>query len=447
MQKLLNTFKTGFSELQHNGRLILVGLLIFVFPVLFLLTTQSFLDTAYTNIQTAEKQRVGILHDSLAGILRTVSDSDIGLFADIATGVQSQNNDIKEIQLVQKDSQGYHILYSLNHANIGTYEQSSDIFKNTPAGTNQSYIYEFSRSGVRTWQVVRPVTRADGVQEYIFTEHSFAQIDAAMRTRKIESYVALGGIFLFLIALAYWLMRQANWKEKHDALVRTLEERDLFTNMIAHEFRTPLTAIKGYGSLLADSETLKPNEREYLNKMFVSSERLLALINDFLEVARIQSGRMKLELEHVDVRQVCAEVAEALAPIAMEHTLELHAPEIGAPVFLVCDKKRLFQIIQNLVSNGLKYTEKGSVTFSLEETPLAVTIRVKDTGMGISAEDQQKLFAPFSRVGGVEKSGVTGTGLGMWITKQYVEMLGGSISVESIKGVGTHIVVSFRRTK
>lgn len=445
IQKLLNLIASGFAYMRQHGQLLFVGLLVFVFPVAFLFTAQSFLQTAYDNIQTAEKQRVGMLQDVLATVILNSPQLDLSLISQSATQIASQNSDIGEIRILQKVADGLLIVSSLDTASIGSYEKTPDAFRQTPQDNTQSFIYEFSRDGTRTWQVIRRLETAEGKEFYIFSEHSFEALDATMAARKLLVYVSLAAIFLFLFALAYWLMRQIDWHYKYKEAQRTLDERDLFTNMIAHEFRTPLTAIKGYGSLLGDSKTLQPGEREYLNKMMISSDRLLALINDFLEVARLQSGRMKFDLEKVDIRALSAEVAVALVPLATERSLELYPPEAGEPIILLADKKRLFQVVQNLVSNAIKYTEKGSVTFSLEQTPLAVMLRIKDTGMGISAEDQKKLFAPFSRVGGVEKSGVAGTGLGMWITKQYVELLGGTISVESIKGVGTHVVVTFKR--
>ena len=102
------------------------------------------------------------------------------------------------------------------------------------------------------------------------------------------------------------------------------------------------------------------------------------------------------------------------------------------------------QVVTNIVTNAIKYTESGSVTLECAYKTNILTIKVKDTGTGISADDQQKLFAPFTRVGGVDDSAITGSGLGMWITKQLVELLGGSVGVESIEGIGTHIVMTFK---
>jgi signal transduction histidine kinase len=215
--------------------------------------------------------------------------------------------------------------------------------------------------------------------------------------------------------------------------------------MIAHEFRTPLTAIRGYSSFLAESQTISEKEKTFVDAVQTSTERLLALINDFLEVARIQSGKMNLELVAVDVQPTIMAVIEALQPIAKEKNLTLSFHKLAVPVVLTTDTKRLYQILQNLISNSLKYTKEGSVEVTLDVAPRAISIRIKDTGMGISADDQKKLFEPFGRVGGVDKSTITGTGLGMWITKQLAEALKGAVTVESIKDVGTHVVLVFKR--
>lgn len=432
--------------MKGDTRLLFVGALVFVFPVLFVLITQSFFDTAYSNIQTSEKRRVGMLHDALAGVLSTTQVAPEDL-QHILVGQAAQNEDIQELRLIKRTNEGLLIVNSLDAEKIGTIELDADVFQTSLGSNNTSLIFEFIRDGDRTWQVVRNVTAPDGTLYFIFSEHSFRTIDSTMAARRQQSYLGLTIIFFFLMGLTYWFSKQINWHKKHDALTKQLEERDLFTNMIAHEFRAPLTAINGYTSFLAESTTPTADEKRYIQNIQTSTSRMLALVNDFLEVARIQSGKLSLEMQPIDIQTVLAGVVEALRPTADQKNLVLSYTALVNPVIYTTDAKRLYQVIQNLISNSVKYTDKGSVEVTCEETPLAVTIRIKDTGMGISAEDQQKLFAPFSRVGGVENTSITGTGLGMWITKQLVEALGGTISVESIKNVGTHVVVTLKKRK
>ncbi len=429
--------------MRSNNRLMFVGLLVFIFPILFVLVTQSFFDTAYSNIETSEKRRVGMLHDALAIML---SDYPLNSYQvkDFIATQKTQNEDILEVRIVEKNNTGFLILESFTPEKIGSYEPNIDVYQTTFA-TNDSFIFEFENGSWRTWQAVRAVSVKDGSTYYIFTEHSFKTIDGVMSARKQQSYLGLTAIFLFLIGLAYWFARQTDWQKKHSLLQENLKERDLFTNMIAHEFRTPLTAVRGYASFLEESTTLTSNEMQYVDTIQLSANRMLALINDFLEVAKIQSGKTVVEKVSTDIQPIITAVLQVLLPLAKEKNLNLLYKPLAVPLVLKTDSKRLHQVLQNLISNSIKYTPQGMVEISTDVSPLLVTIRIKDTGMGISAEDQQKLFAPFSRVGGVEKTSTPGTGLGMWITKQYVELLGGSVSVESIKNVGTHVVLTFKR--
>lgn len=443
MSPLRNSFKVGLDILRSSNRLLFVAALLFVFPLLFLYITNTFSETAKLNIETAEKRRVAIVHDSLQVFLGSYESNQL-LLQEFLSVQKRETPDITEIRITKKTSEGFIVLESYDESRRGSFESVTDMYTTAQPSVNTSLIFEFINGDERTWQSIRPVTVGSNTY-YILTEHSFKGLDSMMKARDQQSYLGLTAIFAFLIALAYWFGRQIDWHKRYDAQSLKMKERDLFTTMIAHEFRTPLTAIRGYNSFLSESKTISEKEKTFVTTIQHSTDRLLALVNDFLEVARIQSGKMDLEKAAIDVQPIIISVIEALQPIAKEKKLELLFHNLAVPTVLTTDSKRMYQILQNLISNSLKYTKQGSVEVTIDATPRVVSIRIKDTGMGISADDQQRLFAPFSRVGGVEKSTVPGTGLGMWITKQLVEALGGSITVESIKDVGTHVVLAFRR--
>jgi signal transduction histidine kinase len=416
--------------------------LIFIFPLLFIYITQSFFDTAYSNIETSEKRRVGTLHDSLAAIVNT---SDTAVVQTVVDTIATGNPDITEIRVLEQTPEGLMIIASHNPEKINTIEAKATVFEITHSQPGRPFIHPFVINNVRVWQVTQKVELENNRDLFIFSEHSFATLDAVMVARRQQSYLGLTAIFLFLMGLAYWFAKQIDWKKKHALLEEQLKQRDLFTNMIAHEFRAPLTVINGYVSFLMESSALHPAERRFVTNIEASTQRLLALVNDFLEVARIQSGNMAFEKVDTDIRTLIQAVVEGNGLVASKKGLTLTYIPTEAPLMHKTDTKRFSQILQNMISNALKYTEKGSVEVVAEQNALATVIRIKDTGMGISAEDQQKLFAPFSRVGGVDQSKITGTGLGMWITKQMIGLLGGTVTVESIKGVGTHVVISLKR--
>jgi signal transduction histidine kinase len=413
-----------------------------VFPILFVYTTESFFNTANLNIESSERQRVSTMQDSLAQLVRIAEVSELQTAVEY---LAKQNSDVTEIRILSNVSDGMQTLVSLDPDHINAIEPQAKLFSTTYSKPGETFISPIRINEVRYWQAARQVQLENGEVRFIFTEHSFGSIDEVMMKRRQESYLGLSAIFLFLMGLAYWFAKQIDWRKKYLLLEAQLHERDLFTNMIAHEFRAPLTVISGYVSFLMESQAIHPAERRFVTNIQASTLRLLALVNDFLEVARIQSGKMAFEFAEVDVRAVIQSVVESNTLSATKKGLTLTYVPNDTAMMHKTDSKRLTQVLQNMVSNAIKYTEKGSVEIVAEQNPLATVIRIKDTGMGISAEDQQKLFAPFARVGGVEKTAITGTGLGMWITKQMIDLLKGTVSIESIKGVGTHVVITLKR--
>ena len=217
----------------------------------------------------------------------------------------------------------------------------------------------------------------------------------------------------------------------------------MFIDALVHEFRAPLTAIRGYASLL--EETTNGDEKNFSIRIKEASARLVVLVNDFLEASRIQSGKLKVTLVEIDVKKTIDKVLVDMKSLADIKNLELKTQFPTTPIQFLTDEKRLEQILTNIINNAIKYTNKGEILVSLENDHVYTTITIADTGGGISAEDQKKLFSPFVRVGSSDQNDkVVGSGLGMWITKKLVEQLHGEISLESIKGVGTHVIIKLR---
>lgn len=441
---VLRALEQGLSVMRLNSRLLLVGVLVFVFPLLFVWVTQSFFSAAYNNINTAEKQRVAMMQDTLATIIKQNNKED-AVTQSLIDEYTTNNNDIVKIRIVDKVNDEFIIIQANSPDLVGTVEASDDLYRGLPlSGSQGSFIFETVINGSRVWQVLRSVSLDDN-DLYIFSEHSFGVVDSVMSARRQQSYFGLTGIFLFLIALAYWLNKQVSWEKNHNLLQKQLEARDSFSNMIAHEFRSPLTAIKGYASFLEESKTLEPEDRRFANNIKISAERLVVMVSDFLEVARLQSGKLSIKTTSVELDKVIQQVVIDLQIMATSKGLSLVFKKNESLVVCNTDADRMTQVLTNIITNAIKYTEEGAVEIECVDLHNEVVIRVKDTGSGISAADQQKLFAPFTRVGSADSSNVTGSGLGMWITRQLVDLLGGTIGVESIEGVGTHIVLRFKR--
>ncbi len=222
--------------------------------------------------------------------------------------------------------------------------------------------------------------------------------------------------------------------------------KSAFLANMSHELRTPLNAILGFSSLLREGGGISPEQRKDLDIINRSGEHLLGLINAVLDGARIDAGRVAVENAPCDLRSLVREVAEMMQVKAAAKDLQLLVDESGDfPRFVQADAPKLRQILINLIGNAVSYSETGSVTLRLDGVPEASSNRVllrfevEDTGIGIAAEEQVRIFEPFVQIG---RSGTqTGTGLGLTIVKQYVELMGGSIRVESVPGQGSRFCV------
>lgn len=218
-----------------------------------------------------------------------------------------------------------------------------------------------------------------------------------------------------------------------------------FVNTVSHELRTPLTSIMGYLSLVlaGTAGPLQEQQREFLEVVSRNTNRLANLINDLLDIQRIESGRIPVQLTPTSLASVVTQVAETFRVQAEQKGLSftVNVPEDVPPIR--ADQDRLTQIIANLVSNAVKYTREGGVTISVSAADDRVEIEVTDTGIGISPADQKRIFEKFYRAEHPYVREVGGTGLGLPIVRTMVEEHGGELRLESQPGRGSRFIVSF----
>lgn len=227
--------------------------------------------------------------------------------------------------------------------------------------------------------------------------------------------------------------------------LRKLDElKTEFLSTVSHELRTPLTSIGGYVKLLVsgDAGSISDTQKEFLKIIDTNVDRLTHLINDILDVEAIESGKVQLDREPQDLIPILRECSDTFKIVAIQKGLDFRVrlPRQLRPV--LGDRERLVQVFMNLVSNAIKYTPSGFIEIEAEENDLAVVIRVQDSGVGLSEEEQERLFQKFYRTRSGLSSTEGGTGLGLVIARGWVEALGGQISVESEKGKGTVFTVT-----
>lgn len=216
-----------------------------------------------------------------------------------------------------------------------------------------------------------------------------------------------------------------------------------FVSMVTHELRTPLTSIQGYAELLLEDQRIAGEERESLILVKKNADRLLALINDLLDLSRMEAGKLDLHRTSLDLARLIPEVAGSLRPLieAKRQRLRLDLGEVLPAVW--ADQDRVAQILTNLISNAHKYTlVEGSITVAARRDDGYVRVDVSDTGVGLSPEDQAQLFTKFFRAHDRSLQAGGGTGLGLVITRLLVELHGGRITVSSAPGQGSTFTFS-----
>lgn len=240
-------------------------------------------------------------------------------------------------------------------------------------------------------------------------------------------------------------------QEKNQELANANQAKDHFLAGMSHELRTPLNAIIGFtGTLLMKLPgPLNEEQEKQLRTVQSSGRHLLALINDLLDVSKIAAGKVELQFEDVDCKAVLHEVEATLRPQAQAKGLEFSLA-LGSPVTLLhTDRRALCQIILNLTGNAIKFTEQGFVRLTLEtampQDSSMLAIQIEDTGVGIPAQDIDRLFGAFTRINPARANAPEGTGLGLHLSQKLAQLLGGRIAVHSESGRGSRFTLLLPR--
>jgi signal transduction histidine kinase/DNA-binding NarL/FixJ family response regulator len=256
-------------------------------------------------------------------------------------------------------------------------------------------------------------------------------------------------IVLLLFVFLFYLLYRSNKSKKdalkiiehqNDAIIKGSLHKDEFIANMSHEIRTPLNAIVGFTNLLIATAII-PQNKNYLNKVLLSSNNLLNIINDILDISKIESGKMELELIDFDIKVTIQNVFYSLDIKSKNIDYQLNISD-DIPLYLKGDPTKIGQILLNLLNNAVKFTDKGKVRLDVElvnkdENDAVINFKISDTGIGISKKRIDAIFEKFTQeaVSVTRKQG--GTGLGLSITKSFVDMMAGTIDAESLEGEGS----------
>ncbi len=242
--------------------------------------------------------------------------------------------------------------------------------------------------------------------------------------------------------LVQMLLRYASAERE----LRELNElKNRFLGMAAHDLRNPLTAIRGFSQILLEMNLDEAKQREFLKSIHRSSDDMLRLVNDLLDVAVIESGKLDLRLRDADLSELTLGRIKLVAPMAEQKRIGITAA-VPDREHAVLDPDRFAQVIDNLLTNAIKFSPPGSgIHVAMSETADAVILAVRDSGPGIAEEDREKLFGTFQKLAARPTGGEKSTGLGLAIVKKIVDAHRGSIEVVNVPGGGAQFSVRLPR--
>lgn len=443
-----NFLKKGISFIKENPTII-YSLLLIIFLPLALLGNNYFALSSFQNDQNGVVdvliQQKAVEITSVIGIATEDFIGQPNLLQEKINEIKKMNSEIAELEILLPEKNGYEIISSFNENEIGQEKQGIDIdFLNFAQANQANGMAHLKQTpNGRFWEIAKVIQNSQG-EKLAIARISFplAASDQMVKQVSSQSYLFLAATIIVILLLI------ANHTRffAYAILVNKLKEIDKmkndFVSMASHELRTPLAGLKGYLQIFQDQHTDKIDEqgKKDLNIMGFLISRLNELINDILEVSRIQQNIIPFNIQPTDISSVIESSAKELLPLAEQKNLQLIYEKLTLPIVKV-DKERVKQILVNFISNAIRYTNEGKVEISTKEENKHLLITVADTGMGISAEEQKNLFQKFYRIKNKETAEISGTGLGLWISAQLAQKMNASISVESIQGTGSHFTL------
>ncbi len=447
--------------LKKNWQIFYAVLLIVLVPITIVLNTLFVVNRFRTTVD-AELQRTSLIIGKMFNVTSMDRLDDADKLQARVEEISAILPEVRSMDVLKYDGKDFTVIASLYKDGIGhsahgtqnmlaSYNGQAIAYLTKSARSaaiDQQLTPEEARSDERFWGVVMPLKDAKGGTALLLSlKISLAQIDNLVRSNLFWSYVWLLITVLVVILILATNTRLFQYASLYKRLQEVDQMKDDFISMASHELRAPIAAIRGYISLFLDDAfgKLDAKPREVMNTTMAISTHLSVLVDDLLEVSRLEQGRMKMDMELLPIEPLVEEVVKLLKNEADKKSLafEFRKPVAELPR-ISADKSRLKQVLINLCSNAIKYTPAGSVTVTAElKEGNMVEVRVMDTGLGMSSEAREKLFQKFYRVKTSDTATIPGTGLGLWITKQIVELMRGKIFCDSIERVGTQMSVLF----
>lgn len=438
---LIGGFKKGVKRVKENPQLLYSIITAVVIFFAFVFIAYQFISIARDAQERLVNVRVGSIQDTFAQFV-VPETGDQAYITEKMQNIQKGNETISEFKIVKITPDGYRIFASLNQTEVGDLDtENVFLYRLASSDPEHSFTQEYTLDA-RFYQTVRALTDPAGsVSGIIYTTQSLSEADKSINDNIRNSILVFSFVVLLVMILFFRHAKIIDYTVLYKRLKGIDEMKDDFISMASHELRTPLTLIRGYAEYVNESKDVNET-KGYVGKIIAAVSRLNGLIEDILNVSRLEQGRMKFETVQLDPNVVIKDVVDSFVDVAKQKGISLLS-EYSAAVAISVDKDRLEQVAINLIGNAIKYTSKGEVKVRTYVERDRYFLRVSDSGIGISAVEQKNLFAKFYRVRSEQTKNIEGTGLGLWITENIVRKMNGTITVESIEGVGSHFIVSF----
>lgn len=453
-------FKENLKIIGKNYQLVYSLALMILIPAAIIINTIIFTNSFKKSIDQE-------LYNKTIALGQVINASSLDVLnrpQDLQTQVETIsrfNDEIRSLDIMQKIGEDFEVMASLDKTAVGTTTQGMQYLiawhQNQPvayltssqSNTTVKQDVSFAKEYERFWVVTMPLKDSQGTKQALLSMKVSLQVmDNLTRDILLRSYFILALTIFVIILLLANNARLFEYATLYKKLQEVDQMKDEFISMASHELRTPVTGIRGYVSMMIEGSLgpVSDKARDSLKIVESAAERLSTLVDDLLNVSRIEQGRMKIELKPIELGKIIKEIVNELKVQADAKQLGLgFKPHAEVLPLVNLDSDRIKQVLINLVGNAIKYSIKGSVEIATEEKDNGkiLEIRIKDTGIGMSAKDHERLFQKFYRVQNDKTKNIAGTGLGLWITKQIVELMHGQIMVDSIENVGTQITLNF----
>jgi len=383
-------------------------------------------------------------------LLQQDIDSMAKTSADSGEGSRLEN-----IRVIVKEGKNFKAIAAQNHGDIGkvintdpTLNGEALIAYGWAISTND-YGSEIEQSGKKYFRIVKPFIDASTQDIYALVA---ADIPTDIVSKKItatvwQAYAILAAVILLILFLVFQHTKLFSYVTLSKNLQSENKAKDDFIRMATHELRSPVTVINAYiESLKEELASIASKEQNvYIERISISIKNLIDLMSDILEVSHIQQGRTDFKPEKIAPGAVVKGIVDGVRGKAQAKGLELILEGDDFPYFINVNAVCFGRIITNLIENSVKYTPAGKVAVFIkaETAKKRCVITVQDTGFGISAEGQKRLFEQFYRVKTQDNAGIPGTGLGLWMSREMAQKMGGDIMVESIEHMGSRFFVMF----